>query len=161
MALFLRSSFSGALTLHQGVWFALIRYSCRKACLAADRPVCPKCTCKQLLGKITALPLVDCVQSAKQLKEWGANDDEILVGDILTSGSGLLARAMEGADALVIATSAVPQIKPLSFIKVGGSAETCVRRSVLRRSLLLLLFALLGGCDVVDANEKATAYISP
>ncbi|GAB4818937.1 hypothetical protein N2152v2_005983 [Parachlorella kessleri] len=56
--------------------------------------------------------------SAKQLKEWGANDDEILVGDILTSGSGLLDRAMEGADALVIATSAVPQIKPLSFIKV-------------------------------------------
>ena len=63
---------------------------------------------------------MDCLQSAKQLKDWGASDNDIFVGDIVTSGSALLEKAVEGADALVIATSAVPQIKPLSLIKVGG-----------------------------------------
>ena len=74
-----------------------------------------------------------CVQSAKQLKDWGASDGDIFVGDIVTSGSGLLEKAVVGADALVIATSAVPQIKPLSLIKVGGSAgvvlDECVPHS--------------------------------
>ncbi len=58
------------------------------------------------------------MQSAKQLKEYGAKDNQVFVGDILVSGSGLLDRAIEGCDALVIATSAVPKIKPLSLIPV-------------------------------------------
>ena len=61
------------------------------------------------------------LQSAKQLKGFGANDDQILVGDILdASGSALLDKAVAGCDALVIATSAVPKIKPLSLIKAGS-----------------------------------------
>lgn len=55
-------------------------------------------------------------QGADKLKGLGATD--VVVGDVLLGGTGLLERAAEGCDALVIATSAVPQLKPLSLIKV-------------------------------------------
>lgn len=58
-------------------------------------------------------------KSAEQLKGWGASEEQIVMGDILREGGeAALQRAVEGADALVIATSAVPKIKPLSLIPV-------------------------------------------
>ena len=57
------------------------------------------------------------MQSAQQLRQLGASGEQIVVGDLLERGE-VLDQAMEGADALVIATSAVPQIKPLSLIPV-------------------------------------------
>lgn len=53
------------------------------------------------------------------VKSTGATDEQIVVGDILGSdGAAVLDKAMAGADSLVIATSAVPKIKPLSLIPV-------------------------------------------
>ncbi|KAL4420164.1 hypothetical protein ABPG77_008300 [Micractinium sp. CCAP 211/92] len=57
-------------------------------------------------------------KSAAQLRGWGASDEQIVMGDLLESGEEVLSKAMAGADALVIATSAVPKIKPLSLIPV-------------------------------------------
>lgn len=58
-------------------------------------------------------------KSAAQLRGWGASDGQILSGDLLKEGGeGVLQKAVEGADALVIATSAVPVIKKLSLIPV-------------------------------------------
>jgi hypothetical protein len=58
-------------------------------------------------------------KSAKQLKGWGATDDQIFMGDILSeNGDAVLQKAIQGCDALVIATSAVPKIKPFSLVKV-------------------------------------------
>ncbi len=53
------------------------------------------------------------------VKDTGVADSQIIVGDILGSnGAAVLDKAMAGADSLVIATSAVPKIKPLSLIPV-------------------------------------------
>lgn len=70
-------------------------------------------------GEFAARGVVRNEKSAQQLRGWGAADDQIIMGDILQDGSSVvLKRAMQGADALVIATSAVPKIKPLSLIPV-------------------------------------------
>ena len=59
------------------------------------------------------------MQSAKKLEAEGVPSDTLFIGDIV-EGTRELQRALQGADALVISTSAVPQIKPLSIIKVGS-----------------------------------------
>ena len=63
--------------------------------------------------------IVRSKKSAKQLKYYGAEDDQIVVGDILDEGGAeLLAKALEGADRLVVCTSAVPKIRKRSLIPV-------------------------------------------
>ena len=58
-------------------------------------------------------------KSAKQLKKWGATEDQIFVGDLLRDGAdGVLAAALRDADRLVVCTSAVPQIMKRSLIPV-------------------------------------------
>lgn len=57
------------------------------------------------------------MQSAKKLEAEGVTPDSLFIGDIVED-TRELQRALQGADALVIATSAVPQIKPLSIFKV-------------------------------------------
>ncbi len=58
-------------------------------------------------------------KSARQLKEWGADDSNIFLGDILgDNGASVLAEALKGADRLVVCTSAVPKIKPFSLVPV-------------------------------------------
>eukprot|EP00887_Chlorella_sp_A99_P003271 scaffold9.g3271.t1 len=57
-------------------------------------------------------------KSAAALRGAGASDAQLVVGDLLREGEAVLARAMAGADALVISTSAVPKIKPMSMIPV-------------------------------------------
>lgn len=55
----------------------------------------------------------------RQLKEWGAADSNIFLGDILgDSGADVLDKALKDADRLVICTSAVPKIKKLSLVPV-------------------------------------------
>ena len=63
--------------------------------------------------------LVRSAKSAAQLRGWGAAEDQVVLGDLLQEGgAAALAHVLEGAEALVIATSAVPKIKPLSLIPV-------------------------------------------
>ena len=57
------------------------------------------------------------VQSAEKLQGEGVPAEKLYVGDIV-KGTEELKRSLAGADALVIATSAVPQIKPLSLLTV-------------------------------------------
>ncbi len=57
-------------------------------------------------------------QSEKRLELEGVPSSSLYVGDLMKD-TGALERSLEGADALVIATSAVPQIKPMSVAKVG------------------------------------------
>lgn len=77
---------------------------------------------KKLLERTDEFSPVGVVRSdasAKQLREWGATDDQIFVGDIVREGGEkVLAEALEGADRLVVCTSAVPKIKPLSLVPV-------------------------------------------
>lgn len=69
------------------------------------------------------------VQSANKLKELGASGEQIFIGDILDpTGSDLLDKAVAGCDALIIATSAVPKIQPLSLIKVRITSQVSVRK---------------------------------
>lgn len=63
-----------------------------------------------------------CAQSGKRLEAEGVPSGALYCGDILKD-SGALERALQGADALVIATSAVPQIKPLSVAKARRSSH--------------------------------------
>ena len=62
-------------------------------------------------------------QSAKRMEAEGVPSGVLYCGDILKD-SAALERSLEGADALVIATSAVPQIKPLSIAKVRRSCSS-------------------------------------
>ena len=54
-------------------------------------------------------------KAQKSLKAVGASDDEVCVADIADEKS--LAAAMSACDAVVLCTSAVPAIKPLSLMK--------------------------------------------
>ena len=66
-----------------------------------------------------AVGVVRSDKAAAQLREWGAGESQIVNGDLLgAGGAAALAAALEGADRLVIATSAVPKIKPLSLVPV-------------------------------------------
>jgi len=76
---------------------------------------------KKLLERDEYFPVgvVRSESSASKLKEFGATEDQIVVGDILgENGKATLEKAMAGSQKLVIATSAVPQIKKLSLIPV-------------------------------------------
>jgi NAD(P)-dependent dehydrogenase (short-subunit alcohol dehydrogenase family) len=77
---------------------------------------------KKLIERKESYDFVGIVRSeegAEKLREFGACEDSIVVGDILSDdGADVLASAFEGADRLVICTSAVPKIKPLSLIPV-------------------------------------------
>ena len=54
-------------------------------------------------------------KAQKALKAVGASDDEVCVADVADESA--LAAAMSGCDAVVLCTSAVPAIKPLSLMK--------------------------------------------
>ena len=57
------------------------------------------------------------MQGKQKLQAEGVPAEQIFAGDIVESRE-VLERSLQGADALVIATSGVPQIKPLSLIGV-------------------------------------------
>ncbi|KAH7622231.1 hypothetical protein NADE_004818 [Nannochloris sp. 'desiccata'] len=66
-----------------------------------------------------AIGILRSEKSARQLKEWGAADSNIFLGDILgDNGAAVLAESLKGADRLVVCTSAVPKIKPFSLVPV-------------------------------------------
>ncbi|KAK9906414.1 hypothetical protein WJX75_001479 [Coccomyxa subellipsoidea] len=81
-------------------------------------------TGKIVLQKLLAQPdkfeargVVRNAKSAEKLQGEGVPADKLYVGDIV-KGTEQLKKSLAGADALVIATSAVPQIKPLSLLTV-------------------------------------------
>lgn len=57
---------------------------------------------------------VSCTQSAQKVMRNGAPDDAVFVADVALGSSGSLDAALKGADALIIATSAVPQVRSLA-----------------------------------------------
>ena len=59
------------------------------------------------------------LQGRQKLQAEGLPVEQIFAGDIVES-TEVLKRSLQGADALIIATSGVPQIKPLSLIGVRG-----------------------------------------
>lgn len=73
------------------------------------------------------------LQGKQKLQAEGLPAEQIYAGDIVESRE-VLGRALQGADALVIATSGVPQIKPLSLIGVRQpncpSTQECFASSV-------------------------------
>ena len=66
-------------------------------------------------GNYKPVGLARSSKAQKALKAVGASDDEVCVADIADEKS--LAAAMAGCDAVVLCTSAVPAIKPLSLMK--------------------------------------------
>ncbi len=58
------------------------------------------------------------LQGKQKLEAEGVPAEQIFAGDIVENRE-VLQRSLQGADALVIATSGVPQIKPLSLIGVS------------------------------------------
>jgi len=63
--------------------------------------------------------MVRSEKSAAQLREWGASDDQIVVGDVLSEGGvEALAGALAGAAGLIVCTSGVPQIIKRSLVPV-------------------------------------------
>lgn len=75
---------------------------------------------KKLLEKsdvFSPLAVVRTEKSKKALiKETGASESQVIVGDV--SDAEALKAALVGAEKLVLCTSAVPKIKPLSIVKV-------------------------------------------
>jgi len=61
------------------------------------------------------LGLARSKKSVKQLRKCGANPEEIIKADVTNKDE--LVNAMKGVDAIVLCTSAVPKIKPLSLVK--------------------------------------------
>ena len=61
---------------------------------------------------------IDHLQAVKKLGAEGIPADQLFAGDILEDADALK-KSLQGADALVIATSGVPQIKRLSLIGVS------------------------------------------
>ena len=60
------------------------------------------------------------MQGKQKLEAEGVPAEQIFAGDIVESNE-VLERSLQGADALIIATSGVPQIKPLSLIGVRNT----------------------------------------
>lgn len=93
-----------------------------KVCVTGAGGRSGKLVMKKLLerqDKFSPVGVVRSDNSAKELRGYGATDDQIFVGDLLgDQGKANLQKALKGCDALVIATSAVPKIKPLSILKV-------------------------------------------
>lgn len=78
---------------------------------------------------IVHLPL--CMQSRSTLSGLGVADNAIFSADISKGDAAALTAAFSGADSLVIATSAVPQIRYLSLIpvfwaKLTGGRDRCM-----------------------------------
>ena len=98
-------------------------------------------------ASMSPVGLVRSRKAEKALRKVGAGDDDIVRGDVMDTD--VLAGAMAGCDGVVLCTSAVPQIKPLSIASPPGFTQwptTCAvwptpanyRLSVagLRRTLL-------------------------
>lgn len=58
------------------------------------------------------------LQSAGKLTQMGLPESSVFEVDVASGNTDTMAKAFEGCDALVIATSGVPKIKYLSLIKV-------------------------------------------
>ena len=67
------------------------------------------------------------LQGAKKLEADGVPASQLFAGDIL-EGTAALKESLEGANAMIIATSAIPEIKTLSLIRVRSAppqANSC------------------------------------
>ena len=65
---------------------------------------------------VSPLGLVRSKKAIKALRKAGATESEIIIGD--TTDEESLAGAMAGCDGVVLCTSAVPKILPLSIVKL-------------------------------------------
>ena len=72
-------------------------------------------------ASMSPVGLVRSRKAAKALRKAGAAGDEIVRGDV--TDATVLAGAMAGCDGIVLCTSAVPQIKPLSIASPPGFTQ--------------------------------------
>ena len=80
-------------------------------------------------ASMSPVGLVRSRKAEKALRKVGAGDDDIVRGDVMDTD--VLAGAMAGCDGVVLCTSAVPQIKPLSIASPPGFTQwptTCAVR---------------------------------
>ena len=80
-------------------------------------------------ASMSPIGLVRSRKAEKALRKVGAGDDDIVRGDVMDTD--VLAGAMAGCDGVVLCTSAVPQIKPLSIASPPGFTQwptTCAVR---------------------------------
>lgn len=70
-------------------------------------------------ASMSPVGLVRSRKAEKALRKVGASDDDIVRGDV--TDTNVLAGAMAGCDGVVLCTSAVPQIKPLSIARLQAS----------------------------------------
>lgn len=82
-------------------------------------------TLKKEYDSITPMGLVRSKKAQKKLRKVGAAAEDILVGDVTNEQD--VARAMQGCDAVVLCTSAVPRIQPWSIAKL------LFKKQILRR----------------------------
>lgn len=80
---------------------------------------------KQLSGEFSPVGLARSKKAKKLLRKTGASDNEIVSADV--NDKPALVQAMRGFEAIVLCTSAVPQIKPWSIVKL------LFKKSILRR----------------------------
>merc|ERR1719424_1349224 len=98
-------------------------------------------------------------KAVKTLKKVGAEDSEIIVGDITNEDD--LATAMEGVGAVVMCTSAVPQIKKWSIVKLLFKKKILRRKDAGRPSFKFIPNGTpeevdwLGARNQIDAAKKA------
>ncbi len=67
-----------------------------------------------------AVAIVRSQQSAGKVASLGVPESGIFFVDVSAGDAAAYSQAFNGADAVVVATSAVPKIQPLSLIKVCG-----------------------------------------
>ena len=72
-------------------------------------------------ASMSPVGLVRSRKAEKALRKVGAGDDDIVRGDVMDTD--VLAGAMAGCDGVVLCTSAVPQIKPLSIASPPGFTQ--------------------------------------
>eukprot|EP00887_Chlorella_sp_A99_P000270 scaffold13.g270.t1 len=107
-------------------------------------------------------------KSAEALRGAGVSDAQLVVGDLLHEGEAVLARAMAGADALVIATSAVPKIQPLSLIPVllakltgkqGVRPEFTFKDGQMPEQIDWQILNTIGNGNILVWKRKAERYL--
>jgi hypothetical protein len=91
------------------------------ACVCLRHTSAVACRTRRSRSHLAYLPNRDAattVQSKSKVTSAGISDSAVFIADISGPSAASLAAALDGADALVIATSGIPQIRPLSILKV-------------------------------------------
>ena len=108
-------------------------------------------------ASMSPVGLVRSRKAEKALRKVGAGDDDIVRGDV--TDTNVLAGAMAGCDGVVLCTSAVPQIKPLSI--AWSSRLHTVAHYLRCRANTGQLQAIRSRLEAHSAAQPSTSLSSP